>query len=85
MNWWNIKQIRTSCFEQTLLTSNIVQTISDEFNTILLNKLEPLHLLVIELEHLNFGFERMNIEPKKPLLKLLNYSSNRLKHHFFEH
>ena len=62
MNWWNIKQIRTSCFEQTLLTSNIVQTISDEFNTILLNKLEPLHLLVIELEHLSFGFALMDVE-----------------------
>ena len=37
---------------------------------------------MIELEHLNFGFERTKIErqSKKPLL---NYSLNRLKHHFF--
>ena len=26
------------------------------------NKLEHVHLLMIELEHLNFGFERTNIE-----------------------
>ena len=39
---------------------------------------------MMELEQLNFGFERTNIEPqsKKPLL---NYSSNRLKHHLIEH
>ena len=26
-----------------------------------------------------------NIEPKRPLLDLLNYSLDRLKHHFFKH
>ena len=35
---------------------------------------------MIELEHLNFGFE-----PKMPSLDLINCSSNILKHHFFEH
>ena len=41
---------------------------SDLFNTNLLNifrksnKLEHVHLLMIELEHLNFGFERMDIK-----------------------
>ena len=48
------------------------------------DELEQVHLLMIELEHLNFGLEQTNIGIKKPLL-LSNYSSNRLEHHFFEH
>ena len=51
----------------------------------ILNELERVHLLMIELEHLNFDFEKTDIEPKRPSLDLLNYSSNRLKHQFFEH
>ena len=54
------------------------QKVSDRSNIIFRTSL-------IELEHLNFGFERTNIKPKKPLLNLLNYSSNRLEHHIFEH
>ena len=44
------------------------------------NKLEHVHLLVIELEHLNFGFKRTNIEPNRSSLDLLNFSSNELEH-----
>ena len=71
---------------------------SDWLNTILSNiertgkiilwkskKLERVYLLMIELEHLNFGFKRTDIEPIWPSLYLLNYLSNRLEHHFFEH
>ena len=50
-----------------------------------LNGLECVHLLVFELEHLNFGFEQTDIEIRRPSLELLNYSSNRPKHHFCEH
>ena len=46
------------------------------------NELKHVHLLVIELEHPIFGFEQTDIEPNRPSLDLLNYSSNRLKHHF---
>ena len=42
---------------------------------------------MIELKHLNFGFELTDIkhwiEPKRPSLDLLKYSSNRLEHHFW--
>ena len=72
----------------------ILITTSDGSNTIISNisfqawnELERVHLLVIELKHLYFGYERkdMNIEPKKPSLYLQNYPSNRLEHHICEH
>ena len=34
------------------------------------NKLERVYLLMIELEHLNFGFEWTDIKPKRPLLEI---------------
>ena len=48
------------------------------------NELERIHLLMNELKHMDFGFQRTEIQTKRPLLDLLNYSSNRLKHHFFD-
>ena len=47
------------------------------------NELERVHLLVIELEHPIFGFERKNLEPNRALLDLL--SKLLFEHHFFEH
>ena len=59
----------------------IIRTKDISFRTS--NEIERVQLLVIELEHLNFGFERTDIEPTRPSLDLPNYTSNRLEHHFF--
>ena len=62
--------------------------ITDESNTILSNikQTECVHLLVIKLEHYFLlqmnGNRRSNLIG--PLLDLLNYSSNRLEHHFLK-
>ena len=60
------------------ISSNIKQTRTS-------NKLKHVYLLLIHLEHLNFGLNKWtsNIKTKWPSIDLLNYSSNRLEHHFF--
>ena len=37
-----------------------------------LNEFKHVLLLMVELEHLNFGFERSDIEPTRPSLDLLD-------------
>ena len=76
-------KFRASVPKRILIASN---ESSDGSDTILSNiifrtsnKLERVHQLMTELEHLNFGFKWMNIEPKRPSL---NHSSSKLKHNF---
>ena len=64
--------------ESNTILTNIERTQTSFFETS--NELECVYLLMIELEHLNFG-----IEFKRPSLDLLNYSSKKLEDHFFEH
>ena len=50
-----------------------------------MNELKRFHLLIMELKHLNFGFKRTDIEHGTQNLDFLDYPSNSLKHHLFEH
>ena len=49
-----------------------------------LNKLERVHLLVIELKHPNFGFERINIEPNMAFTRFTKLLIKQTRTSFFQ-